>query len=69
MSFELQKYKIVGKVLILTKTNDRGGKLMDFAHKDPFQILEIFDSGTIKMRRNNFQEIIHMRRVRSFYKK
>ena len=63
------KYKIGGKVLILTKTTERGGKLMDFAHKGPFEILELFDNGTIKIKRNNFQEIIHIRRVRPFYDK
>ena len=50
------KYTIGKKVLVLTK---RGGKLIDFAHKGLFEILEVFKNRTIKLKCNNFEEIIH----------
>ena len=36
------------KVLVLTKTNERGGKLIDFTHESLFEILKVFKNGTIK---------------------
>ena len=65
----LYKYTIGKKVLVLTKTNERGGKLIDFAHKGPFEILEVFKNGTNKIKRNKFEEIIYIRRARPFYEK
>ena len=63
------KYKSGDKVLIVTKTNERGGKLHYFMHKSPYEIVKVYENGTIKIKCNNFKEIIHIRRVKPYYEK
>ena len=63
------EYKRGDKVLIITKTNERGGKLHNFMHKGPYEIMEVYGNGTIKIKCNNFKEIIHIRRVKQYFEK
>ena len=63
------EYKIGDKILVVTKTNERGGKLHDFEHKGPYEIVNVYENGTIKIKCNNFIEIIHIRRVKPFYER
>ena len=63
------KYKRGDKVLIVIKTNERGGKLHNFMHKVPYEIVKVYKNGTIKIKCNNFKEIIHIRRVKPYFEK
>ena len=63
------QYKVGKRVLVITKTNERRGKLLDYEHKGPYEIVKVYANGTIKMKCGNFNEIINIRRVRPYYKK
>ena len=52
------KYTIGDKVLVNTKTNERSGKLFNFTHKGPYEVTKVYENGTIKVKCNNFKEII-----------
>ena len=63
------RYKAGDKILIITKTNERGGKLQNFMHKCPYEITKVYENGAIKIKCNNFKEIVHIRRVKPFHEK
>ena len=63
------QYQIGEKVLVLTRANERGGKLIDYQHKGPYKIIKVYGNGTVKIQCDNFNEIIHIRRLRPFYEK
>ena len=65
----IHKYTVGDKILIITKENEREGKLHDFMHKGPLEIVKVYENGTIKIKCNNFKEIIHIRRVKPYYGK
>ena len=62
-------YQVGEKVLVLTRANERGGKLLKYQHKGPYEIMKIYSNGTVKIRCGNFDEIIHIRRLRPFYER
>ena len=63
------EYKSGDKVLIITRSNERGGKLHKFMHTGPYEIVTVYGNGTIKIKRNNFKEIVHIRRVKPYFEK
>ena len=63
------KYKRGDKVLIITRSSERGGKLHKFMHKGPYEIMKVYGNGTIKIKCNNFKEIVHIRRVKPYFEK
>ena len=60
------EYTVGENVVILTRTNERTGKLLDFKHEGPYCITKIYNNGTVKIQRNNFEEIINIRRIKPY---
>ena len=60
------KYKVGDKVLLIVKPADRKYKLSP-PTEGPFRVLKVFDNGTIRIRRGNYNETISIRRVKPFF--
>ena len=58
-------YNIGDKVLILLKNIERGAKLNQ-PTQGPFVITQIYNNGTVKIDRGNYEEIINIRRLKPF---
>ena len=52
--------------MIVTRTDERSGKLMNYEHEGPFRINKVYDKGTVKIDRNGFDEIINIRRIKPY---
>ena len=59
-------YQIGDKV---TKKNDylKINKKADLANKGPYRVVEVFNNGTVTIRRNNVEEIINIRRIDPYF--
>ncbi len=55
-------YSVGDKVLLFTKRKTK----LDSPTEGPYSIMNEYDNGTIKIRRNTYDEIINMRRVKPF---
>ena len=58
-------YSVGDKVLLVTRRDERKGKLKDFEHKGPFEVLKVYGNGTLKVQFPNFSDIIHIRRLKA----
>ena len=63
------KDKVGDKVLVITTTHEHGGQLKEVKHKGPYEVIEVFNNGTVKIKCTNFKETIHIRRIRPFYER
>ena len=60
-------YKPGDKVLILLKANGENIRKVEQPTKGPHEIKEVYRNGVVKIRRGNYAENIHMRRLKPFY--
>ena len=67
------EYKKGDLILILTRTNERRGKIDGSAHEGPYEVLRAYKNGTLKILRGrkygDFEETIHIRRVKLYREK
>lgn len=63
------KWKVGDLCLIVTKPDERKGKLLDHEHRGPYEIVKVNENGTVKIRCANFEETINIRRLDPFYKR
>ena len=61
------KWKIGDKCLIITNKNERNGKLLDYQHSGPYEIIQVNSNGTVKIKCGNFKETINIRRIDPYY--
>jgi len=59
-------WKVGQKCLVITRTDERGGKLRKYKHKGPYNILHVYDNGIVKIEKKNFDEIMSTRRLQLF---
>ena len=60
------EYNVGESVMIVTRTDERGGKLIDYEHEGPYNITKTYENGTVKIDRNGFEEIINIRRIKPY---
>ena len=63
------KYKVGDLVLIIMKSYERSKqpKISEFA-EGPYKVLRVHKNGTLRIQRGDFEETIHIRRLRPYYK-
>ena len=59
-------WKAGQKCLVITRTDERGGKLRKYKHQGPYKILRVYDNGIVKVEKKNFDEIMSTRRLQVF---
>ena len=60
------EYRPGHKVLILLKNEGMGSKL-DSPTEGPYEVLKVYNNGTVKIKRGSYDEIINIRRLKPFY--
>ena len=55
------------KCLIITKPEERMGKLLGYEHKGSYKVRKVNNNGTIEIDCKNFKEVINIRRVAPYY--
>ncbi len=61
-------YHVGDKILLVTPVNQRRNHhKLSSPTEGPYVITKVYQNGTIKILRNNFEEIVNIRRVRPFY--
>ena len=58
------KWKVGDYVRIITKVNERTGKLLGFEHQGPYRIKIVHGNGTVDIECGNFVETINIRRLK-----
>ena len=63
------KYKTGDLVLIIMKSYERAKKpkISEFA-EGPYKVLRVHKNGTLRIQRGDFEETVHIRRLRPYYK-
>ena len=56
------------KCLMVTKADKRKGKLLAFKHKGPYDVIKVNSNGTVRIKSENFEETINIRRLSPFNK-
>ena len=61
------RIKVVLHVLIMLKRQgDQSSRKMQYPTEGPYTVLKINTNGTLRIRRGNYDEIIHVRRLKPF---
>ena len=60
------EYSIGERVMIIKRTDERTGKLIDCEHEGPFVITRIYGNGTVRIRRTGFTEPLNIRRLKPY---
>ena len=63
------KYKVGDLVLIIMKSYERSKKpkISEFA-EGLYKVLRVHKNGTLRIQRGDFEETVHIRRLRPYYK-
>ena len=56
-------WKVGDKCLIVTCADKRKWKLLEFKHKGPYEVIKVNDNGVVKIKSENFEETINIRRL------
>ena len=57
------EWKIGEECLIVTKPDERTGKLLGYEHKGPYKVRKVHNNGTVDIDCSNFKETINIRRL------
>ena len=60
------EYSIGERVMIVKRTDERTGKLIDCEHEGPFVITRVYNNGTVRIRRTGFTEPLNIRRLKPY---
>ena len=59
-------YTVGERVLIIKRIDERTGKLLNYEHEGPFEVIKVYPNGTVKINRSGFNEIINNRRIKPY---
>ena len=61
-------YNIGDKVLIILKGEEIMSKIQ-IRTEGPYEIIKVYDNGTVKVNRGSYNEIVNIRRIKPYHEK
>ena len=59
-------YSAGERVMIVKRTDERPGKLLNCEHEGPYVIKKVYTNGTVKVQRTGFVENLNIRRLKPY---